>query len=176
MQMKEYIIYLADDPKFLLCAFAALSIGWMFLFFLIIVLFLKNRGTRKKIERFLGNNKEESLEQKLDEFNKMGIEVAEQEKNIKEMLESLEGKLKYTLQRVGVYRYNPFPDVGGDLSFSIALLDNTNSGFVITGIYTRNGSFTYLKPVRKGRGDENDKRYRLSKEETEAVCRAIASH
>lgn len=174
--MTEYIYALMGSPKFLICAFGGLSLGWFLLFLLIVVLFIKNSKTKNRLKNLPERDTENSLKEKMDEFIEKSNIVSKQEKNIIEKMKGIDSKLNYTLQRVGVYRYNPFPEIGGDLSFSIALLDNTNSGFVITGIYTRQGSFTYLKPVRKGRGNENDQRYRLSKEETEAVNRAIASH
>lgn len=108
------------------------------------------------------NNKTEKLEGKTDIINNA--------------IDGIYNTLSYAIQKIGIVRYNPFPDVGGDLSFSLAMLDKTNSGFVMTGIYSRQGSFTYLKPVRKGKGDESDKRYRLSAEETEAVQRAVVAH
>ncbi|MCD7904691.1 MAG: DUF4446 family protein [Clostridiales bacterium] len=175
--MKEYILRLAENPYFIAGALGGLAAGLFLIFIILIAVIIKQNKTSKKIEDFMGSQYSQmNLEKLFVDFIKKSKIVEEQELNILAKMEEVNNKLTYTLQRIGVVRYNPFSDVGGDLSFSIALLDNTYSGFVITGIYTRQGSFTYLKPVRKGRGDENDKRYRLSKEEAEAVQRAIASH
>jgi hypothetical protein len=65
-------------------------------------------------------------------------------------------------------RYRAFENVGSDLSFSISLLDNNNDGFIITGIYGRNDSTTYAKPIDKGLS-----RYDLSEEEKEVLEKAI---
>ncbi len=175
--MKEYILTFIQNPYFIAAALGGLFTGFLLLLIILIGVMVKQSKTTKKIDDFMGSQYSQmNLEKLLVDFIKKSRIVEEQELNILAKMEEVDNKLTYTLQRIGVVRYNPFSDVGGDLSFSIALLDNTYSGFVITGIYTRQGSFTYLKPVRKGRGDENDKRYRLSKEETEAVQRAIASH
>lgn len=175
--MKDYILYFADSPKAIAVAFGCLGALCFILVAAVICLSVRQKKIAAKIENFMGSDFAGlNLEKMFVDFVKKSNIVDEQEKKIISKMEEVEEKLTYTIQRVGVVRYNPFSDIGGDLSFSIALLDNTYSGFVITGIYTRQGSFTYLKPVRKGRGDENDPRYRLSKEEAEAVDRAIASH
>ena len=65
-------------------------------------------------------------------------------------------------------RNKAFADVGSDLSFSIAILDSYNDGVIITGIYSRQDSITYAKPVDKGIS-----RYELSEEETYVLNEAI---
>jgi len=60
--------------------------------------------------------------------------------------------------------------LGGDQSFSIALLDKQNSGVVITSLYTRDGNRVYAKPIENGTSE-----YTLSKEEKEALSRATGS-
>lgn len=64
------------------------------------------------------------------------------------------------IQKCNIIRYNAFSDTGSDLSYSIALLDNYNSGVIISSIYGRNESVTYAKPV-----DNGQCRYPLSLEE-----------
>ncbi|MCC8098353.1 MAG: DUF4446 family protein [Eubacterium sp.] len=175
--MKECILTLVENPYIVLGVFGGMILCIILLFIMFIAVVMKQNKTSKQIDEFMGSQYSQmNLEKLFVDFVKKSKIVEEQELNILAKMEEIDSKLKYTIQRVGVVRYNPFSDIGSDLSFSIALLDNTYSGFVITGIYTRQGSFAYLKPVRKGRGDENDQRYRLSKEETEAVQRAIASH
>ena len=107
--------------------------------------------------------------------------------NLKDVLKSLKGlekkiddvfgeveKLKqecaHSLQKTGIVRFNPFSDVGGDQSFSIALLDKQDSGVVITSLYTRDGNRVYAKPIQNGTS-----KYTLSKEEKEALSQATGS-
>lgn len=86
---------------------------------------------------------------------------------LSEELENLKKETKFSIQKVGIVRFNPFLEIGGDQSFSIALLDGNNNGFVITNLYTREGNRTYAKPVKEGQSE-----YLLSKEEREAMARA----
>ena len=65
-------------------------------------------------------------------------------------------------------KYNAFKDVGSDLSFALAILNNQNDGIVLNGIYSRETSNIYAKPVIKG-----ESTYTLSEEEKEAIKKAI---
>ena len=65
-------------------------------------------------------------------------------------------------------RYSAFKDTGSDLSFAVAMLDENNDGVVFNGIYSREMSNIYAKPVKKGVSE-----YTLSEEEKEAIRRAI---
>jgi hypothetical protein len=75
-----------------------------------------------------------------------------------------------SVQRVAVIRYDAFDDMGGKLSFSIALLDENGDGVVLTSIYGRNENRTYAKAVRGGASS-----HVLSNEETEALRRAVGT-
>lgn len=74
------------------------------------------------------------------------------------------------LQKLGILRFNPFEDTGGDQSFTIALLDGNNDGFVFSSLHGRAGSRIYAKIVKQGQPDKYD----FSKEETETIRQAIA--
>jgi len=73
------------------------------------------------------------------------------------------------VQKVGLYRYNPFDDLGGDQSFSLSILDSTNSGVILTSLHHRNFTRIYAKPVKDGQGDT----ITLSNEEKSAIVKAI---
>ena len=75
-----------------------------------------------------------------------------------------------SVHKVGVIRFNPFKDLGGDQSFSIALLDGQNSGVIISGLHTREGNRVYAKPVEKGKAVKHP----LTEEELEAIKKAEA--
>ena len=70
-----------------------------------------------------------------------------------------------SVHKVGVIRFNPFKDLGGDQSFSIALLDGQNNGVIISGLHTREGNRVYAKPVEKGKAVKHP----LTDEENEAI-------
>lgn len=85
-------------------------------------------------------------------------------KNLLKELENLKKESKFSLQKIGILRYNPFSDVGSNQSFSIALLDGNDNGIVITSFYTREGNRIYGKPIKGGNSE-----YSLSNEEKEAI-------
>ncbi|MBQ5709711.1 MAG: DUF4446 family protein, partial [Anaerotignum sp.] len=68
------------------------------------------------------------------------------------------------IQKIGLIRYNPFDEMGGNLCFALALLDGHDNGVVLNGIHSRTGSFTYAKPIEMGVST-----YMLSEEEIKAV-------
>ena len=97
-----------------------------------------------------------------------------QEKNAKEIrtlkkdfVKALE-EAKLHVQKVGLVRFNPFEEMGGDHSFSLALLDGKEDGFVITGLHTRERTRVYIKAIKKGKSKVD-----LAKEEEKAVKIAL---
>ncbi len=79
----------------------------------------------------------------------------------------LRRKTQICVRRPGVVRFNAFPDTGGEMSFSLALLDHDMSGAVITSMYGRNESFVYAKPVERGQST-----FHMTQEEKEAIEKA----
>ncbi|MDD3399915.1 MAG: DUF4446 family protein [Candidatus Paceibacterota bacterium] len=117
---------------------------------------------------FLNKNKKvpETPKETLKRVEKLEKEIEEANKALKEIKE----KGRKNLQKVGVVRFNPFKEIGGDQSFSIAVLDENNSGFVITSHYGRESNRIYAKPIKEGKSD-----YVLSKEEGQAIVQAMNS-
>ena len=111
-----------------------------------------------------GVNIEEILLKNGEELNK----VQEDIQNINRKLKKLDTKLGFAIQKVGFIRYNAFADMGSELSFSIAFLDEFLNGFVLTSIYGREQSIAYAKPLKDGKSA-----YSLSTEEIQAIDRAI---
>lgn len=72
------------------------------------------------------------------------------------------------IQKVGLVRFNPFKDTGGDQSFALSLIDGSDTGIVISGLYSRSGTRWYAKRVIKGKSLE----YELSEEEKKALKEA----
>lgn len=71
--------------------------------------------------------------------------------------------------KINLTRFNPFDDLGGDQSFILCLLDNTNSGAIITSLHTRDITRVYAKAIKNGQSDN----LALSKEETKALIKTI---
>lgn len=72
-----------------------------------------------------------------------------------------------SIQRVGIVRFNPFNDTGGDQSFAIALLNGLGDGLVISSLYSRTGNRIYAKSILQGRS-----KYPLTAEEEQAIIQA----
>ncbi|NLK42924.1 MAG: DUF4446 family protein [Tissierellia bacterium] len=111
-----------------------------------------------------GVNVEELLIKLGEELHDINIDINIMEQKI----ETLNTKLSFAIQKVGIVRYNAFGEMGSDLSFSIALLDNFNNGFVLTSIYGREHNPVYAKPIKFGKSV-----YPLSVEEIQAIDRAM---
>ena len=86
---------------------------------------------------------------------------------ISEEIENLKKESKFSVQKIGIVRFNPFSEVGGDQSFSIALLDGNDNGVVITSLYAREENRVFGKPIKGGISE-----YSLSNEEKEAIEKA----
>jgi len=92
------------------------------------------------------------------------------ENNMSELsreLENLKEASKFSVQKAGIVRFSPYKEVGGDQSFSIALLDANNSGIVISSLFSRMDNRVYGKPIVNGQS-----KYLLSEEEKQAIEKA----
>jgi hypothetical protein len=95
-------------------------------------------------------------------------EIHTSKKDIAKLIEhcdTIEKKGLYHIQKIGLLRFNPFKDTGGDQSFILTLVDANDTGVVITALYSRSGTRWYAKKVRQGKGVEHD----LSEEEKKAL-------
>lgn len=116
------------------------------------------------IAKFDGNR---SIEDVMNNYMKMVNNVNEDNKIIKANILNIERQLNMCTQNVGIVRYNAFDDVGSELSFAIAMLDNEDNGFVINSIYGRTSSNVYAKMIENGTS-----KVTLSDEEIKAVNKA----
>ncbi len=146
-------------------------LGLIIAFFALLVLYViaqfrvKNITEKynKLVKGIEGPNLEELLLKSLNELGELKLNVEDVEKKI----DILNNKLKGAVQKIGMVRYDAFADMGSELSYSIAFLDDRLNGLVITSIYGRDFSTTYAKPIEKG-----ESKYPLSAEEMQAIDRA----
>ena len=99
---------------------------------------------------------------KESELNKKDIEY------LKEYSARIEKDGLLHIQKVGLIRFNPFKDTGGDQSFILSLIDGNENGVIISGLYSRSGTRWYAKRVANGKGIEHE----LSEEEKKALKEA----
>ena len=96
---------------------------------------------------------------KTTEENKKDIEM------LRNYCDRIEKESHFHIQKVGLHRFNPFKDTGGDQSFILSLVDKDDTGVIISGLYSRSGLRWYAKRVSNGKGVEHE----LSEEEKKAI-------
>jgi len=122
----------------------------------------------KENKKLFGGTKKDELKSILGEhINRVGA-VQVRLNDVVTTLSQVEEKSKKFISKVGVIRYNPFGDTGGDQSFVVALLDESDDGVVITSMHGRDRTRMYSKPINKGTSTE----YELSEEEVIAIKKA----
>jgi len=154
--LQDYIIYIL----------LGLGIAVLVLFILCIVLFVKLNKQKKKYDFFMGANRRPShnLEMKIEKYYETSKAIEDKYGKLLDMVTDMDKTMKSNIQKVGLIRYNPFDEMGGNLCFALALLDGEDNGIVLNGIHSRTGSFTYAKPIQMGVSI-----YMLSEEEIKAV-------
>ena len=131
----------------------------------LIKVFTINKKYKDFIQK-LGNGKD--IEEDLENYMYRVERVEKQNAEITDFIQKLDNDFEKSIQKVGIVRYNAYKDTGSDLSFTLAMLDENNNGVVLNGIYSRETSNIYAKPVENGKSS-----YILSEEEQEAIRRAI---
>lgn len=130
---------------------------------------IKLRKITKEYRIFMKKiGKGEDIEENLKGYINRVEKVEKENKEIVKYCEDLNKELAKTIRKVGIVRYNAFKDTGSDLSFALALLNDNNDGVVLNGIYSREMSNIYAKPIKAGKST-----YTISEQEQEAINKAI---
>ena len=148
-----------------------IAVGFIILLILYIANCIKLTKLRKSYTGFmkkLGNGKD--LEEMLKAYMQRVDEVEQKNVEISSFCKQLDSDMAGCLQKVGIIRYSAFKDMGSDLSFALALLDERNNGVVLNGIYSSEISNIYAKPITNGKSS-----YTVSEEEQKAIDIAINS-
>lgn len=116
-------------------------------------------------KRLVGKTKRGDLVEILDRQMSTMKETDNLLRDFKDKLEKFESDIPNNLKKVGLVRFNPFRQLGGNQSFSLALLDEESNGVVLSALHSKDSTRIYAKPVVGGK--EAD--YTLSDEEKEAV-------
>ena len=119
---------------------------------------------REKLAIVGAKTLEDTLIQRLDQVDSLLESNEENDSNIK----VLSKNMQRTYQKMGLIKYDAFHEMGGKLSFSLAMLDMRNNGFIINAMHTREGCYTYIKEIIDGNSV-----IVLSEEEQEALKRAM---
>lgn len=154
-----------------------LDIGYLFIAIFVIILILiimlavqirKTSLLKKRLDKFVLGKNGKSLEKDiigLYEDNKfLKMDVDRNKKDIRTLYKNMEK----TFQKIGIVKYDAFKQMGGQLSFSLALLDENNDGFVLNSVHSTEGCYTYTKEIRGGACEIS-----LGEEEQEALSMAM---
>ncbi|MDA1335186.1 MAG: DUF4446 family protein [bacterium] len=121
----------------------------------------------KKFRNLFLGKKEKTVESLVYNHEERVRSLEGRVKDLETALTTLNSNFLKAVQKVGIIRFNPFQDTGGDQSFAIALLDGVDTGFVISSIFAQGRPMVYAKPIVRGQS-----KYTLSAEEEEAIQRA----
>lgn len=163
--MIEY--YLGIDSDYVIVGLAALTILLLLIVFINIIQMHK---LKKKYKMFMdGKNAktlEESIMSRMDQIDRLISSTQKNEFDIQKIYKNM----KTTFQKVGLVKYDAFHEMGGKLSFSLALLNEINDGFIINAMHSREGCYTYIKEIIDGNSI-----IALADEEKEALDMAMKS-
>ena len=157
--------YLGFDSDFIIIGLAVIV---LILMILVIVNIVQMRKLKKNYNIFMSGKNAKSLEEviktRLSQVDSL-LEANElNEKNINLLFRNM--KLAY--QKMGLVKYDAFQEMGGKLSFSLALLNQDNTGILISSMHSREGCYTYTKEIIKG-----ESFVLLADEEREALNQAM---
>ena len=157
--------YLGFDSDYIIIGLAALI---LILMILMIVNVVQMSKLKKNYKIFMtGKNAktlEDTLIKRLDQVDELMVANKANEKNIKALFQNMQ----LTYQKMGLVKYDAFHEMGGKLSFSLAMLDMKNNGFIISAMHTREGCYTYIKEIVDGNSI-----IVLSEEDQEALNQAM---
>lgn len=153
------------DPAFL---FIGLFVILIILTVMLVLTNQKLKKLNKKYDSFMQGKDAETLEDTiLGRFEEIEM-LKEADKKKSKALENILENLQITYQKSGLVKYNAFKEMGGNLSFAIALLNKENNGFIINAMHSREGCYTYSKEIVKG-----ESYVILAEEEKEALDKAV---
>lgn len=118
-------------------------------------------------QRFMTGTSGGNLEAVLNDHVAQVRGTSEQVKALDQLAHRLEKSAYFSLQHLGIVRFNPFQDTGGDQSFAIALVDGHGNGVVLSSLHARDVTRVYAKPLQKW-----ESTYSLTDEEKTAIALA----
>lgn len=128
--------------------------GVFFVWLLILTIFFWQMFSHySRLARGANNkNLKSILEDILSKIDLHGKDI----ESIKKYCDNLEKDGLLHVQKIGLHRFNPFKDTGGDQSFVLSLVDGNDTGIIISALYSRSGTRWYAKRVINGKGTEHE--------------------
>ena len=151
--------------------FLILFIVAIVLLVLLIVALVQIHSFKKKYQKFMQGKNASSLEKDIMSLYEDNVFIKSSMEKNKKDIEELFTKHQTAFQKLGLVKYDAFNEMGGKLSFSLAMLDVKNNGFIINAMHTREGCYTYIKEIIDGNSV-----IVLSGEEQEALNNAMGEN
>lgn len=145
-----------------------LALACLLLVVAVVALVRRTSRLERRLQGVTRGAEGQSLESVLDAHLDKVYAVSNEVDELVARAAVLEGVQRRAIQRVGLVRYNPFDDTGGNQSFAIALLDANGDGMVVSSLHARGGTRIYAKAVAGGKSETA-----LSEEEADALRRAM---
>lgn len=120
---------------------------------MLVILMVQFSNLKKRYAKFMRGKDGKSLEKDIvslyedNQFLKSSVE--KDKKDIRVLFKNMES----AFQKVGIVKYDAFQQMGGKLSFSLALLNEKNDGFIINSVHSSDGCYSYTKEIRGGQSE-----------------------
>lgn len=118
---------------------------------MVIMLNVKYKAVFRSYNYFMKGKDAESLEDNIIRLTERVGDLEIEDAQNKEAIRTLNKMQRSSYQKFGIIHYNAFKGMGGNLSFAAALLDYTNSGFILNSVHSREGCYVYIKTVDCGK-------------------------
>lgn len=162
--MIEY--YLGIESDYILLSLAGVT---LLLFIILLINAVQMHKLKKKYKMFMDGKNAKTLEESImSRMDQIDYLISSNQKNEKDIA-MIYKKMKNAFQKVGLVKYDAFHEMGGKLSFSLALLNEVNDGFIINAMHSREGCYTYIKEIIDGNSV-----IALAEEEKEALNMAMS--
>ena len=135
---------------------------------LLVIFIVKNVKLANRMNAFMLGKDGSSLEEEITDLFAINKNIVEKVRENRKDIRKIYRKFTKAIQKVGIVKYDAYQQMGGDLSFSMALLDEENNGFIMNSVHSTEGCYTYTKEVRDGRCD-----LELGNEEKIALEKAV---
>ena len=135
---------------------------------LIIYMMIRYRQLSNSYNFFMKGKRGENLEGTIFKITEEIKKLKFEDKENKDAIRVINKNLRAAYQKFGVVKYNAFKGMGGNLSFAFAMLDYTNTGYILNSVHSREGCFVYVKVVDRGQTE-----VLLGTEEKEALEQAL---
>ena len=148
---------------------AVLGILVIVMYLLMINLFYNLNYMKKRYKKMMTGVDGANLERMIIGCIDKNEEVADDNLKIHQDISDIQALLQQAITRVAVVRFRAFEDMGSDLSYAVAMLDSDNNGVVMSSIFAREDSRSYVKPITAGKSS-----YPMTDEEEDALKQAMA--